>query len=570
MKLIVDGRIDTSGKVALDSGMFNVFAMIKGEAAGQAPVSTDGEYGLELDVDTMPEMVELKIMPASVTPEQAGKLALAKQVKSTSFVAREGRPEEFLVAHRFFLPVDFLDFVKKRTRRYHVHGTVYCEHPTYFSTLPGCRIDFFEVDPPRPFPRPKPILNRKDFLGSAYTRADGSYDFYFRFGPLPSKLDFPHLEPVDVAPAGPGLPAKIHDLWTDYKPDIRARFSQYINGAWRCVYTAPMTEFDWNIGLDFHRDYRIPSDVAVDAVDPGTKPAEGFRFKSIGWIPIDDTRIKNGYVHSQDGDPLPGIVHEPFSGTLKIFGLFAAAEGITSYSLELLKTDVNGTAAAGATWQPLEDSLTNLQWNEGAKRWDAKTLGPTAGRYDNVDIFDPRDWLEPSLKAVWNTANRVNGYYKLRITGYTADNTAAVTAEMPMICIDNDVPEAAIDVISPATTVCGDLTLNAQDRTIKFKITAYDSEGHLYSYSTSGTRGRYAESAGATVSHSRPVEDAKWEGVSGGSEPFVVAERSSATITCATMAYSFHLTVQGSGTNGYGHCLESRRAYRETNLVVTE
>jgi hypothetical protein len=576
MKLIVEGRVATSGKVALDSGMFNACVIIDGHVAGQAQVSTDGEYELELETETMPETVELKILPSSVKPEEAGKMALGRRINSSRFIAREGKPGEFVLSDKFFLPVDYLEFIKRRARKYHVHGAVYLEYPTYFSTLPGCRIDFFEVDSRGDYPEESPVIHpdifslirRQDFLGSAYTRADGSYDFYFKFGALLSK---PGLHPIDELEFSPHLPIgpKKPSLFLDYKPDIRARFYLFINGAWTRIYDAPMTDFDWNIEPDFHRDYRIPADDAIGAVDPGTKPATGFRFKTIGLIPIDNTRIVDGYAHSQTGDPLSGITHEPFCGTLRIYGLFAAAPAVTTYTVELLKTDATGTAITGETWKNLGEPLTNLRWNDGPKRWDPITLGPTVDRYVNIDIEDPMQWLEPSLKAVWNSANCVNGYYKLRITGYDASNTAVVTTEMPMIRIDNDLPQAGLDVTSPAATVCGDLTIGA-DRTITFRVTAYDSDGQLHSYYMYGTRGRYAESAGATVYHGRLVANDNWDGVINNPEPFAVAVRSTSTIMCATMAYSFHLCVQGAGTNGYANCLESKRVWRETNLVVTE
>lgn len=568
MKLIVKGRVDTSGKVALDSGMFNACIMIANQLAGQTQVNTDGEYELELDSDSMPETVELMILPSSMKPEDAGSLAHSKRINSSRFIAREGKTGEFLLSDKFFLPIDYLEFIKRRARQYHVHGTVYQEHPTYFATLPGCRIDFFEVDAKADFLETSPahdissIVRRQDFLGSAYTRTDGSYDFYFKFGTLRafSEPEYsPHLPPVP----------KTSNQFFDAKPDIRARFYLFINGAWSKIHDAPMTEFDWNIAPDFHRDYRIPADAAIGTVDPGTKPATGFRFKSIGLLPIDTTRIAAGYAHSQPGDPVAGITHEPFCGTLRIYGQFAAAPVVPQYTVELLKTDATGTAITGEIWKQLGEPLSNLLWNEPARRWDAITLGPTADKYRNIDIEDPMDWLESSLKAVWNSANCVNGYYKLRITGYDASNLAVSTTEMPIMRIDNDTPEADFDVTAPAATLCGDLTLGS-DRDITFRVTAYESDGHMHSYSLSGSRGRYAESAGATVSRGRPLANDNWNGVLNGSEQFAVIARSAATLSCATMAYSFHLCVQGAGTNGYGNCLGSKRVYRESNLVITE
>jgi hypothetical protein len=54
----------------------------------------------------------------------------------------------------------------------------------------------------------------------------------------------------------------------------------------------------------------------------------------------------------------------------------------------------------GESWLPLGDPLTNLKRNDTVDKWDPITLGPTAGKYQNVDIEDPMEWLEPSLKAV--------------------------------------------------------------------------------------------------------------------------------------------------------------------------
>lgn len=569
MKLSVEGRVGTSAKAALDTGMFNACVMIGGKVAGQAQVTGDGEYQIDFEAEETPEVLELKIVPASMSPEAAGGMALSRKFNSSRLVPSEGDGSRFVLPEKLYLPVDFLDLIRRRTRTYHVHGTVYLEHPTYFSFLPGCRIDFFEVDylDERPLPTHSGIIRRQDFLGSAYTRADGTYDFNFKFGAFPTKPGY-HLFPeIEIGPLVPG--PKLPGLRLDYKPDIRARFYLFINGVWTNIFNAPMTDFDWNIDPDYHRDYRIPAETAIGAVDPGTKPATGFKFKTIGLLPIDNTRIVDGYAHTFPGDPITGITHEPFCGTLRIYGLFAPAPAVTTYSVEILKTDSTGTASPGETWKPLGAPLTNLQWNDATHRWDAKNLGIADEKYRNIDIEDAMEWLEPALKAVWNTANSVNGYYKLRVTGYDATNTAVATEEVPMLRIDNDLPQADLDVLSPSATVCGDLTLGG-DRKITFRVTAYEADGHLHSYSLSGSRGRYGETAGPDVSHGRTVVNANWAGVINAPEEYAVAVRSTSTITCATMAYSFHLKVQGAGTNGYANCLESKRVWRTNNLVVTE
>jgi hypothetical protein len=576
MKLIVEGKVARTGRVVLDIGTFNACLMVEDKVATQSQISTNGEYTLEYEARAMPRTVRLMILPSSVKPGEAGRMALTKQINSSQFILRPGKVDEFVLRDRFSLPEDFLLFVKGRTQKYHVYGTVHLEYPTYFAPLPGCRIDFFEADPI--VFSPHLPLRRKDFIGSAYTNADGSYDFHFKFGPLPLR---PHpIGETEFSPHVPILPRK-PDIFFDSKPDIHARFFQYVNGTWTKIYDAPMIALDWNIDTEFHRDYRIPADVAFGVVDPGPKPATGFRFKSIGLIPIDTTRIVDGYAHSQIDDPLEGIVHEPFCFTLRIHGLFAPAPAVTAYTVEILRTNADGTPATTTnadgtpgteSWKPLGEPLTNLQRNDTTMGWDPKSLGQADGKYTNIDIEDPMEWLEPSLKAVWNTANCPNGYYKLRITGYDASNSAVVSTEMPMIRTDNDPPQADFDVISPATGVCGDLTLgpatDVDNRKITFRVTAYEPDGHLFDYCISGTRGRSAVSAGPSALHVRPVANDNWSGVINSSEVFIV----DAPTACTTMAYNFHLCVQGSGTNGYGHCFDNpvKRVWKEINLVVTE
>ena len=180
-------------------------------------------------------------------------------------------------------------------------------------------------------------------------------------------------------------------------------------------------------------------------------------------------------------------------------------------------------------------------------------------------------WLEPSLKVVWNTNNVVNGYHKLRISGFEASDNPAGVYELPMIRIDNGLPEAALDVISPSATVCGNLTLGA-NRAITFRVTAYEADGYMYKYSIFGNRGRYAESAGATVEFGRPDVLASWTGIVADPVAFKVDVRSLATSMCSMLPYNFNfrLCVHASGTNGVYSQLASRRRWAETNLIIAE
>lgn len=585
MKLVLHGNVDTSGKTALDSGLFNACVMANGKCLAETQISANGEYLLELELDAMPETVELKVYPSTLSPEEAGRLGMSKVINSSQFVPKKGSKTAFSLNDRIFLPTSLLEYIKVRARKYHVHGTVYVEHPSYFSTLPGCRIDFYEVDtmadglsalpgletPGKTLP---PFVYRRDFLGSAYTRVDGTYDFHFRFGVLPTKpweritpghplLDKPEYSPFLPESVGKPLPR------FDLRPDIRAKFYLYINGVWTLVHEAPMLDVDWNIGTDYHRDYRIPSASVAGVVDAGTKPATGFRFKTIGFLPVDATRIVDGYAFSKAGDPCSPVTREPFCDTLRIHGLFAAAPAVASYTVEILRTNSSGAAIAGEVWKAIGAPLTNLEWNDTTRVWESRNLALPGGRYRNIDIEPPMNWLEPSLKVIWNTNNNVNGYYKLRISGFDAANAAAGVYELPMIRIDNGLPEAALDVIAPAATVCGNLTLGG-DRQITFRVTAYEADGHLYQYHIYGSRGRYAESAGATVVVERPDVLAPWTGIVDDPVQFNVVDRSPATSMCSMLAYSFRLRVQASGTNGVYNELVSRRRWAETNLIIAE
>lgn len=71
---------------------------------------------------------------------------MSKVINSSRFVPKKGSKTLFSLNDRIYLPGSLLEYIKVRARKYRVHGTVYVEHPSYFSTLPGCRIDFHEVD----------------------------------------------------------------------------------------------------------------------------------------------------------------------------------------------------------------------------------------------------------------------------------------------------------------------------------------------------------------------------------------------------------------------------------------
>lgn len=576
MKLVISGRLNSSGKVPFNRGFLLAHALIAGEEASRAPIDENGEFSIEIESGAAIPAVEVCVLPVGIERAQAGTMMLSKTISSSKFVPDKATPGVLRASETFFLPADLLRRLQKRGLRYHVHGAVYVQHDTYFERLGGARIDFHEIDSIDdsglgPLGAPSlPIRLRDELLGSAYTTLDGTYDFTFRF----PALVLSKQPPVLVS----GILDRDKRISLDAAPDIRARIHLFIDGVWTMIHEVPMSDFDWNISTDFHRDYVVPASAATGTPVTGVKPEEGFRYISVGLIPIDDTRFVDGYVTSQPGDPIPGIRHQPLCGTLRIFGLFASTPAVATYTVEYLQTDASGVAVGTATWQRITDPLSNLKWDSTTHQWKSEPLDDEApGTYRNIDTEPEANWLLHGLKIAWNTLNVHRGYYKLRITG-KAGETVITQRETPVFCIDNTLPQARIDVLSPAATECGLLNLGA-DRVLTFRITAYQENGHLLGYWISGNRGRVAENAGVVdpsrgldgvVRVSRPDPDADWSGVVGGSQTFTVAPRSTATATCSTMAYSFHLRVQGSATNGYASSLTSFVIPADTNLVVSE
>ena len=568
MKVLVKGSIDKVAATAFDRGMFNAGLFAQGKLVGEGPVDENGSYAFTVEAEELPSGVELALYPASVKAEDAGIMAIRRVVPQAKIQAK--KKDVYELAFNVSLPKFFLDDVIRRTQKYVIHGSLYTQYPTYFTPLAGCRIDFYEVDANKVkgFGGKLDILRRDDFLGSAYSDASGAYSFSFKFGVPWKKPGTILARQQEYSPFNPSLPASSATF--DFKPDIRARFSQFINGTWTRIYEAPMTEFDWNIGTNFHRDYIIPADRVVMPGSSGGAPATGFRFHSIGLLPVDTTRIVDGYAFAKPGDPCGTFSCHPFCATLRIYGLFAASHAVVSYLVETLKTDSGGNAFDDeATWQPIPDALSNLKWNDSTHRWVVESLVRDDGKFRNIDVEPEGLWLEHAFKASWNTLNCVDGYYKLRITGFNASGGQVAQEVMPMVRIDNSRPDAFLDVITPTATVCGDLLLTT-DRSITFQATAHHTQGHMDYFQIWGSRGRYAESAGAAITVHRPDENAAWDGVLDDPQVFALALRSSTTGQCMTMAYGFHLVAQGLGTNGYGINLEMKRAYGETNLIVTE
>jgi hypothetical protein len=532
-----------------------VCAYIEGVEVAQAKVNDQGKYRLKFDHAELPSNTELRVLPEKFANRSAKTTALSKMISASRYKMQK-RSVAYHAVYDMMIPKDYLIFWGTVTKTYHMHGTVYATtfsggFPISLEPLPAVKIELYEVDTPIIWLFGTDPVLTEAYLGYAYTGPDGSYDFEFDF----SYKNSPWVW-----------------LWlfTDKKPDIKARISQFVSGAWQQVYEGPV---DWDIVEDFHRDYFVPVEDTIPVPEGGIKPDEGFRFTSLGLLPIDIFRFQLGYATAQPGDPTPitGVSHQPFCGTLRIFGLFAEAPPVTTYKVQIADADEFG---ATGTWNDVTDPLTNRKWNNTLHKWEAYNLGPDSvtGKYQNIDTEPEADWHEHALKVTWNSANNPNGYFALRVIGYDASDTEVGTFEMPIIRVDNSVPTADLEVIGTSAggvTPCGSLQLGA-DRKIQFKVTAHDPEGHVRQYWLSGTRGKVALSAGATISEPRPDPTDTWTGINNGSVDFTVANLPVSLIVCSMLAYNFELHVWGLSTDGYNVTPSSQRVKRESNLIVSE
>lgn len=551
----IEGQL--KGTIGLDLRQVKlaVCAYIGGVEVARANVNERGKYRLSFKHAELPSNTELRVLPTKLAHRAARTTAMSKTMSAARYKLQQ-RSVAYQAVYDIMIPKDYLVFWGTVTKTYHMHGTVYATTfiggiPISIEPLPAAKIEFYEVDTPVIWLFGTDPVLTEAYLGYAYTAPDGSYDFEFDF----SYKNSPWVW-----------------LWlfSDKKPDIRARISQFVSGVWQEVYEGPV---DWDIVEDFHRDYFVPVEDTVPVPDEGIKPDEGFRFVSLGLIPIDATRFQLGYATAQPGDPAPiaGVSHQPFCGTLRIFGLFAEAPPVATYKVQIADADEFGATGA---WNDLTDPLTNRKWNGTLNKWEPLNLGPDplTGKYQNIDTQPEADWHEHALKATWNSANYPNGYYALRVVGYDASNTEIGAFEMPVLRVDNSVPEAKLEVIGTSAggvTPCGALQLGA-DRAIEFKVTASDPEGHVKQYWLSGTRGKEATSAGATITETRPSPAANWTGVNDTSVSFTVSALPISLIVCSMLAYNFELHVWGLSTDGYNVTPGSQRAKRETNLVVSE
>jgi hypothetical protein len=536
-KYEIEGQLTTKNNEILPKVGFSIHAIIAGAEIAQAIVDKNGRYKLSLESEKQLQSTELRVIPAKFSATPLSVTGFSRTISPHRFIQKTGVADMYTATVNFVIPDSFIDYLKRITKKYNMKGEVYSYIGTETNMISvdivkGVKIEFWE--------HPIPYSKFEGHLGEAYTDNQGHYEFSF---------EYTYIE---------GTIFSFNKV-----PDVHAKIFQFVSGVWKEIFSSPV---DWDIAQDFHRDYFIPAINIMPIPDPGEHPSEGFRFCSIGLLEVDSDHIKEGYAYAISDDDLRirGISHQPFCGTLRIFGLFAQAPKIVKYKVQIADATKTGAIIQADTkkpkWRDLSDQLTNRKYNPVTKLYDSISLGPdSTGHYINADIDPELDWHEHALKITWNTANVPNGYYAMKIIGYEQNNVAHEFIMDFVLKIYNTAPTAKIEVIDPPANNCGALKLTSE-RKIGFNVIAFDPEDHILRYWIHSTRGKSAESSG------NDIVKLNGTNINGVKETFAVAS----VPPCRDSAYNFELWVQGSATDCYSVELSSMRVRVETNLIVSE
>lgn len=547
-KFKISGRLRSMTKLDFRKVKLQVYAFVDGKTVASDKVDAKGNYSLSFKQGRVPAVTELKVALAGIKSLPLGASMLTKKVAGMRF-AQKG--DALIAIQDLMMPGKYVELLQKITKTYALNGVVYAQYPTWFETLAGVKLEFYEVDRALLWPIGTEPTMTESLLGYTYSKPDGSYDFEFSFS-------YPRFH---------------HWLFVDTVPDVLVKIYQFDDGHWQLVYTG---DVDWDIEEVFHRDYLIPYEDIIALPPGGVKPAEGFRYISLGLIPIDeasvDPHFSKGYATCYSGDPtqVANVRHQPLCGRIRIFGLFADAPPVATYEVQLATADEDSPTGP---WETITDALNNRKWDSAQLRWVHQVLGPdpVTGRYQNIDTEPEADWHEHALKITWNSRNTPDGYYAIRIIGFDTDGNAVVTEQMPVIRIDNQVPDVELKTTA-SIGVCGNTTLDA-DRRIHFIVTAHDPDGHVSRYFLSGTRGNLdspVNVAGTTIHEGRGPVDLLWTGHEDEPVDYTVDLRPAELAGCDVLAYNFELHAYGLSTNGYSAEPRSQHVKRQVNLVVTE
>lgn len=253
-----------------------------------------------------------------------------------------------------------------------------------------------------------------------------------------------------------------------------------------------------------------------------------------------DTTVDPGYFFQVEDAPFGGTLALMFNHTK------AFASGARFYRIWI------------GSVEP-KQSFTDYQWDESTNRFELQTIAPTSAGFYRVR--HPSDiWYNNWLAYRLGTGVVADGLRRVRVRTYSAQNDASqVATDSFVIRVDNHRATASIDEIihhhASSTHVVDECAIVDKPKDeFRFRVTAWDPEGHLKSYQLTALWGN--NKSKSVTGHTYPgAPNKKWFGVHAGlvpsSGPWNAAVSGDPTST--RCAHTFYLTVWDRVINGYTH-----------------
>ncbi|HYM77192.1 MAG TPA: hypothetical protein VE377_14560 [Candidatus Dormibacteraeota bacterium] len=571
----IEGLVKDGSKLDFSKEKLAVHAFVQGKEIAQADVDNSGHYKLTFKYTDEVPATELRVSPAAERPEAP--ITAADALTPPEYTTSGNR-----ATARLDIKVPSAESNLLPTLGRLIWGGVGTieANPSGFDDIdvfPGAKMDF-AVDIPRMmfqfFPRPHWVVQwTRRNVGYTYTQptppagSSGMSPYSFKIPLLLQTLQSPIIPAGILVPPAPILPQRI----------LRISISQYVNGTWNEVYkvAVPWSQIPQNGEMDF----------LVPAAKIMPQPLVGVLPSSIGLLPCDKNHLVKGYAFSQPGDParIQGVSHQPFCETIRIFGLFPPAPPVATYQVQIAATDedyIAGTTT-GLLWEDLTDPLVNLVRDPIKQTYTPQPLGPFVRAdgsfyYKNIDTEPEERWHEHGLKFTWNSRNKADGFYAIRMLSFDQNNKKMGEFNLPVLRIDNTVPLVDLQIVGGdefAEKKCGRVMLTPNGE-LTFQITAYDPVGHVLSYGLSATAGKNAVRVNTGV-ESVPVNGVGVQNLQEaipvhGVDPAKPGYLDSNLQDCDPLAYNVELFVQGSAMDGYAVTMGSQWVSKELNLIVAK
>ena len=305
----------------------------------------------------------------------------------------------------------------------------------------------------------------------------------------------------------------------------------------------------------------VCSDSIISEVDlsAGYFSATGPLLMGVGHVPKDrisqsgpatargyaDTTVDPGYFFQ--------VKDAPFGGTLSLMFNHnkAYASGARYYRLWI------------GSVEP-KQSFSDYKWSSSVNRFLLETTSPSASGYYRVR-HPSQIWYNNWLAYRLGTGVVADGLYRIRVRTYKLQSGASqVATDSFLVRIDNQRATASIDQIlhyhtkTSAHPVDECAIIDRPLDAFRFRVTAWDPQGHLKSYQLSALWGNNKSKSVAGHSYAA-TPSKKWFGLPGSLLPSSGSWQAEVAgdPTSTRCAHTFYLTVWDRVINGYGHIHKS-------------